>query len=127
VFGCGGDRDKDKRSQMGEVAEKLCDLVVITSDNPRTEDPMEIIDQIINGIKKLSFYQYDPSELKTGFQKRGYVIEPDRRQAIHLGIKASQPGDTILIAGKGDETYQIIRGTTVPFDDRQEAKIALSV
>ncbi len=125
VFGCGGDRDRDKRPQMGEMAGRICDLVIITSDNPRTEAPIEIIEQIAAGTKKVSSYLYEQSDLKTGLHKKGYVIEPDREKAIRLGITASRPGDTVLIAGKGNETYQIIGSKTLPFDDRKEAEMAL--
>lgn len=125
VFGCGGDRDKEKRPQMGEIAGRLCDLAIITSDNPRTEMPMEIISQIIQGTIKVSSHEYTPLELATGFNKKGYVVEQDRRKAIRLGIKVSQPGDIVLIAGKGHEDYQIIGNKTVSFDDRDEARQAL--
>jgi len=126
VFGCGGDRDKEKRPQMGEIAGRLCDLAIITSDNPRTEMPMEIISQIIQGTIKVSLHEYTPLELATGFNKKGYVVEQDRRKAIRLGIKVSQPGDIFLIAGKGHEDYQIIGNKTISFDDRDEARQALS-
>jgi len=126
VFGCGGDRDKEKRPQMGEIAGRLCDLAIITSDNPRTEMSMEIINQIIQGTIKVSSHEYRPLELATGFNKKGYVVEQDRRKAIRLGIKVSQPGDIVLIAGKGHEDYQIIGNKTVSFDDRDEARQALS-
>jgi UDP-N-acetylmuramyl tripeptide synthase len=111
---------------MGEIAGRLCDLAIITSDNPRTEMPMEIIRQIIQGTIKVSSHEYTPSELATGFNKKGYVVEQDRRKAIRLGIKVSQPGDIVLIAGKGHEDYQIIGNKTVSFDDRDEARQALS-
>ncbi len=126
VFGCGGNRDKDKRPQMGQIAGRLSDLAIITSDNPRTEPPMEIIDQILQGTKTTGSHAYSPSDLNTGFVDKGYVIEPDRKTAIKLAIAASRPNDTILIAGKGNETYQIIGKNTVSFDDRIEAKIALA-
>jgi UDP-N-acetylmuramoyl-L-alanyl-D-glutamate--2,6-diaminopimelate ligase len=126
VFGCGGDRDKSKRPRMGQIAGTLCDLVVITSDNPRSENPAEIIDQILEGIKKVCSLEYHPSEVDAGFRGKGYVVQPDRREAIQLGIRVSRPGDSILIAGKGHETYQIIGGTSIQFDDRIEAKAALS-
>ncbi len=125
IFGCGGDRDKDKRPQMGAIASKLSDLCIITSDNPRTEPPMEIIDQIQKGVQNNSLYKYTPDDLKNGFFRKGYVIEPNRKDAIRLGIMVSGQGDTVLIAGKGHETYQIIGKTSVAFDDRAEAKIAL--
>jgi murE/murF fusion protein len=126
VFGCGGNRDKEKRPQMGQIAGRLSDLAIITSDNPRTEPPLEIIDQILQGTKIADSHAYSPSDLNTGFVKKGFVVEPDRKLAIQLAVKASRPHDTILIAGKGNETYQIIGGKTISFDDRKEAKIALS-
>ncbi len=127
VFGCGGNRDKTKRPQMGQIASKLADFTVITSDNPRTERPLEIINQILEGTHKTTTNAYRPSELKAGFQKKGYVVEPDRRRAIQLAILESRPGDTVLIAGKGDETYQIIGDRTISFDDRREAEKALTM
>jgi murE/murF fusion protein len=127
VFGCGGNRDRTKRPQMGEIAGRLSDLVIVTSDNPRTEPPMEIIDEILDGTKNLPLYIYTPSDLKEGFQKKGCVVEPDRRNAIQLAITASLPKDTVLIAGKGNETYQVIGDQTLSFDDREEAGKALSM
>ena len=126
VFGCGGDRDKGKRSQMGEIAGRYSDLVVVTSDNPRTESPMGIIDQIIEGIDKWMTAQYTPSSIGQDFSK-AYVVEPDRRKAIFLAVKVSKAYDAILIAGKGNEPYQIIGNETIAFDDRKEAENALSV
>ena len=125
VFGCGGDRDKEKRPLMGEIAARLCDLAVITSDNPRTEDPMVIIDHIIAGAQKASGRRYQTADLSNGYKEKGYVVEADRKQAIRLGIAVSKPGDTVLIAGKGHETYQLIGSTTIDFDDRDEARKAL--
>ena len=115
---------------MGEIAGRLCDLAIVTSDNPRTEDPEKIIDQILPGLKKTCDHEYSLSSLKTsfdktGFDKKGYVIEPDRKNAIKLGIAVSRQGDTVLIAGKGHETYQILGKKTIAFDDRKEAKQAL--
>ena len=126
VFGCGGNRDSAKRPQMGAIASRLCDLTVITNDNPRTEPPRKIIGQILEGIKKAAVHRYTPSDLAAGLQQRGYVVEPDRKNAIQLAVLASRPGDTVLIAGKGDETYQINKESIVPFDDRAEARAALS-
>ncbi len=111
VFGCGGDRDTTKRPKMGEIAERLSDLVVITSDNPRTEDPLKIIDAIRGGLR----------------QPNQAVIEPDRKLAIEKALGIAKPGDFILIAGKGHETYQIIGKTTIPFDDREVARSFLNV
>ncbi len=126
VFGCGGNRDKAKRPQMGEIAGRLSDLVVITSDNPRTEPPMAIIDQILDGAQKSISHTFTPSDLNQDFSKKGVVVEADRRNAIALGIMASKPKDAILIAGKGNEPYQIIGDRTIAFDDRIEAEKALS-
>ena len=108
VFGCGGDRDRSKRPLMGEIAGRICDLSVITSDNPRTEDPIRIINQIRDGIRLTSAAEFSVAEITTGFGKKGFVIEPDRKKAIRLGLSVSRPGDIILIAGKGHETYQIV-------------------
>jgi UDP-N-acetylmuramoyl-L-alanyl-D-glutamate--2,6-diaminopimelate ligase len=125
VFGCGGDRDREKRPLMGEIAARLCDLAVITSDNPRTEEPMAIIDQILAGTRKINCRRYSPTDLQSGFNAKGYVVEADRQRAIQLGISVSQSGDTVLIAGKGHETYQILGTSTIAFDDREEARKAL--
>jgi UDP-N-acetylmuramyl-tripeptide synthetase len=126
VFGCGGNRDKDKRPQMGEISGRLCDLTVITTDNPRTEPPLEIISQILQGTQKSVTHEYTGQDLATGFHQKGYVIESDRNHAIRLAVLASRPGDTVLIAGKGNETYQIVGPDTIPFDDREQAREALS-
>jgi UDP-N-acetylmuramyl-tripeptide synthetase len=126
VFGCGGDRDKAKRPQMGKIAGKFSDFAVITSDNPRTEDPAAIIEEIRKGMMIASANEYRVSALENGFSGKGYVIEPDRESAINLGIQMSKPDDTILIAGKGHEDYQIIGKTTIPFDDREKAAAALA-
>jgi murE/murF fusion protein len=126
VFGCGGNRDKTKRPLMGQTAAGHCDLTVITSDNPRSEPPMEIIEQIVQGTKKTISKAYTPADLSTGFREKGYVVEPDRKKAIQLAITASRSKDIVLIAGKGNETYQIIGNRTISFDDRIEVKAALS-
>lgn len=110
VFGCGGDRDKTKRAPMGEVAGKNSDLAIITSDNPRTEDPLEIISQIEAGIKETNC---------------PYLVVSDRREAIHTAIQKAKAGDVVLIAGKGHETYQIIGNDKFHFDDREIAREAL--
>jgi len=126
VFGCGGDRDQEKRPMMGEIASRLCDLAVVTSDNPRSEDPAAIIDQILPGITRSAEHCYTAEDLENGFKKKGYTIEPDRRRAIELAIRASKPDDAVLIAGKGHETYQIIGNERLDFDDREEARQALA-
>ena len=127
VFGCGGDRDKKKRPMMGEIVARLCDLAVVTSDNPRSEDPATIIDQILPGIGQANGCRYSAEDLKTGFDKKGYAVEPDRRRAINLAIRVSRPDDAVLIAGKGHETYQILGDITIDFDDREEARKALAM
>ncbi|WP_456464371.1 UDP-N-acetylmuramoyl-L-alanyl-D-glutamate--2,6-diaminopimelate ligase [Persephonella sp.] len=105
VFGAGGDRDRSKRPLMGEVASELSDLVILTSDNPRTEDPLKIIDEIKSGIKGNSF-----------------KVVPDREKAIKEAVYTASEGDIVLIAGKGHENYQIIGKKTIPFDDLKVAK-----
>ena len=125
VFGCGGDRDRDKRPMMGAIAGRMSDLVVLTSDNPRTEAPGAILAGIVEGAAAVQNHRYESSELANGFDTRGYVVEQDRRKAIALGLRAARFGDTVIIAGKGHETYQIIGETTIPFDDRVEAQKVL--
>lgn len=107
VFGCGGDRDRTKRPVMGELAARLSDLAVVTSDNPRTEEPLAIIHDIMVGVQRV-----------TGAQ---YLVEPGRREAIGLAIKKAAAGDVVLIAGKGHEDYQIVGTQRHHFDDREEA------
>ncbi len=125
VFGCGGDRDADKRPKMGRIATELADLVVVTSDNPRSENPRAIIEQILTGIE-VTCRANCQTQNQRGRSCR-CMVEPDRRKAIQLAISMSNPGDTILIAGKGHETYQIIGKTKVAFDDRTEAAKALDM
>jgi UDP-N-acetylmuramoyl-L-alanyl-D-glutamate--2,6-diaminopimelate ligase len=110
VFGCGGDRDRSKRAPMGEAAGSLSDVVILTSDNPRTEDPNQILCDAEEGIKK------------TG---KPYVKIADRREAIHHAIVQAREGDLVLIAGKGHEDYQIIGRETFHFDDKEVAREAL--
>lgn len=119
VFGCGGDRDRTKRPIMGRLAAELADMAIVTSDNPRTEAPMAIIEEILEGIK-------------TGPGARGprpgtarIEVEPDRRKAIHRAIEIAASGDMVIIAGKGHEPYQEIKGVKHPFDDRVVAREAL--
>jgi UDP-N-acetylmuramoyl-L-alanyl-D-glutamate--2,6-diaminopimelate ligase len=112
VFGCGGDRDQGKRPEMGAVASRLADVVVLTSDNPRSEDPMAIIEAIRAG-------------LVTGPGAAEVLVEPDRAQAIRSAVDRAVPGDLVLLAGKGHETTQTAAGRSWPFDDRTEARRAL--
>ncbi len=126
LFGCGGDRDRGKRPLMGAIAARLSDLAVVTSDNPRTEDPDRIIGDILPGITPLMARAYRPAELQNGWTEPGYVVLPDRRAAIGLAIRLARPGDTVLIAGKGHENYQIIGRETVPFDDSEIAALQLA-
>ncbi|WP_413586429.1 UDP-N-acetylmuramoyl-L-alanyl-D-glutamate--2,6-diaminopimelate ligase [Bdellovibrio sp. HCB274] len=111
IFGCGGDRDKGKRPLMAEMALKFSDAVVVTSDNPRTEEPQTIIDDILKGV--------------TAQDKNKVTVMVDRKDAIHAAINKAQEGDVILIAGKGHEDYQIIGTTKYPFSDVQVAEQAL--
>jgi len=126
VFGCGGDRDRRKRPLMGEIAARMSDLAVVTSDNPRTEDPLSIIEDALEGVRRAAPRSYTVDTVQNGFGERGHIVLPDRREAIGLAIGVAKRGDTVLIAGKGHETYQIIGRTTVPFDDREEARQALA-
>jgi UDP-N-acetylmuramoyl-L-alanyl-D-glutamate--2,6-diaminopimelate ligase len=111
TFGCGGNRDSGKRSKMGKVAAELADFTIITNDNPRNESPAKIASQIEDGY--------------LGVRSTGYRIELDRRRAIDDLIRMAQPGDSVLIAGKGHETYQEFEDTVVPFDDRVYARESL--
>ena len=111
VFGCGGDRDRGKRPQMGRLAAALADRVVVTSDNPRGEDPRRIIDDIVSGVRGAG---------------DGMVIEPDRRAAILRAVHEARRGDIVLLAGKGHEAYQEIRGVRRPFSDEAVAKEAVA-
>jgi UDP-N-acetylmuramoyl-L-alanyl-D-glutamate--2,6-diaminopimelate ligase len=111
AFGCGGNRDAGKRAKMGKIAAELADYTLITSDNPRKEDPAKIAAQIVEGHRSL--------------RSESPAVELDRRRAIEQIIGGAQPGDSVLIAGKGHETYQEFDDTVVPFDDRVHAREAL--
>jgi len=121
VFGCGGDRDRTKRPLMGRAVARLADLFVVTSDNPRTEDPQSIIEGVLDGVRG-----EDSVRLQRLQGDRGHVVEPDRRQAIVAAVTAARPGDIVLIAGKGHEDYQILGPTRIHFDDREQAREALA-
>lgn len=108
LFGCGGDRDATKRPKMGAIAERISDKVVITSDNPRSEDPQQIITDVLSGLKSINTQKV--------------FVEPDRKKAIELLKTISSKEDVIVIAGKGHETYQILKDKTIHFDDREQAK-----
>ncbi len=125
LFGCGGDRDRGKRAEMGEVAMKLSDVVIITSDNPRSEDPISIISEIERGVKLSGVKRIEWNE-NISLPDKCYFIEPDRRKAIQMAVCMADRGDTVLIAGKGHENYQIIGDKKIPFDDREEALRAIS-
>jgi UDP-N-acetylmuramoyl-L-alanyl-D-glutamate--2,6-diaminopimelate ligase len=110
VFGCGGDRDRRKRPLMGQAAAEGSNRVILTSDNPRSEDPLSIMNDVLVGIRR---------------NDTPFTIEPDRAAAIGLAIKTAEPGDLVLIAGKGHETYQIFSDRTIHFDDREVARDVL--
>jgi UDP-N-acetylmuramoyl-L-alanyl-D-glutamate--2,6-diaminopimelate ligase len=109
VFGCGGDRDRGKRPQMGEVAARYADYTYVTSDNPRTEDPQTIIEEILPGVGTAP-----------------HSVQLDRRIAIEQAIASAEPGDVVLVAGKGHENYQIVGTQVLPFDDLAVAREALA-
>lgn len=117
VFGCGGDRDSGKRPVMGEIAATESDCVVLTSDNPRGEDPLAIIRDIEEGVRGRGMRRLE--EKDAAGPEAGYRVEPDRRSAIRLGLSMAAPGDVLLVAGKGHEDYQIVGGRRLQFDDRQ--------
>ena len=123
VFGCGGDRDKTKRPEMGRVADEIADRVIITSDNPRTEDPNEIIEQIARGIKGRAdiLVRHIKGEADIPVRHKRVTIIPDRREAIRNALSTAAEGDVVLIAGKGHEQYQLIGEVRHPFDDRKVA------
>ena len=110
MFGCGGDRDRTKRPLMGEAAGSLSDMVVLTSDNPRSEDPLNIMNDALIGLQRATFR---------------YRLEPDRALAIRKTIKEARAGDIVILAGKGHETYQVLASGVVPFDDREVARQVL--
>ena len=127
VVGCGGDRDTGKRQLMGEIAGRFSDVVILSSDNPRSEEPMSIIAELERGIERTGSNKKDPAGLLSlPFDQHGYLVEPDRRRAIHLGCSIARPDDVVVIAGKGHEQYQIIGREKKFFDDRLEAKNGLA-
>ena len=124
VFGCGGDRDRGKRPLMGEIAARLSDLAVLTSDNPRSEGPLAIIAEVETGVKQAGAIKL--AEARRGSPVSGhtaaYLVEADRRKAIRAAIDAASSGDLVLIAGKGHEDYQILGPNKIHFDDREVAR-----
>jgi UDP-N-acetylmuramyl tripeptide synthase len=139
VFGCGGDRDRGKRPLMGEIAARLSDWVVLTSDNPRSEEPLRIIEEIEAGVRKTGLTKFQISDLESRISnlkfkiqnskfatERGYFVEPDRRSAIRLALRLARPGDLVLIAGKGHEDYQILGSKRIHFDDREVVREELN-
>ncbi len=136
VFGCGGDRDRGKRPLMGEIAARLSDFVVLTSDNPRREDPLAILSEIEAGVQKTGIRKFQVSDLESRVYQqetrderpeteRGYCLEVDRRAAIQMALQGARPGDVVLIAGKGHEEYQILGSDRIHFDDREVARDAM--
>jgi UDP-N-acetylmuramoyl-L-alanyl-D-glutamate--2,6-diaminopimelate ligase len=123
VFGCGGDRDRGKRPLMGAAAGARANLIIATSDNPRTEDPLAILSEIEPGLRKSGKNPLDPRHARSGAD--GYCIIPDRREAIDLALRCAGLGDAVVIAGKGHEDYQIVGTEKRPFDDRAEARRVL--
>jgi UDP-N-acetylmuramoyl-L-alanyl-D-glutamate--2,6-diaminopimelate ligase len=127
VFGCGGDRDRGKRPLMGTVAAMLSDVVIVTSDNPRSEDPLVIIDQIEAGIRRENIRKTALPDLGIPVSHKIYCVIPDRRAAIEAAILKARPADIVLIAGKGHEDYQIIGNQRSFFDDRIVARESLAL
>lgn len=125
VFGCGGDRDRGKRPVMGKVASRFSDLTVLTSDNPRSEDPLAILEEIRMGVRPVLAQEWTRKEALAG-EGKGFVTIPDRREAISFAVEALRPGDILLVAGKGHEDYQIIGKERLHFDDREELRRALA-
>ncbi len=133
LFGCGGDRDQGKRPIMGSVAAGMSDLAIVTSDNPRTEEPRAIMEQIRAGIAPLGIREYAAEEFVEASRRdasivveKGFVMLESRRDAIRLAVRLARPGDVVLLAGKGHEDYQIVGTTRHHFDDREEAGLALA-
>ena len=122
VFGCGGDRDPGKRPLMGDAVAGQSHVTIVTSDNPRTEDPMAIIEDILQGTKAHDLEEIEPEHIGSYQKGKGLVVMPDRRKAIAMAIKGAGEKDIVLIAGKGHEDYQIIGTEKHDFDDRIEAE-----
>jgi UDP-N-acetylmuramoyl-L-alanyl-D-glutamate--2,6-diaminopimelate ligase len=124
LVGCGGDRDPAKRPVMAAAATSYSDLTILTSDNPRTEDPLTILAQMREGALANSSTEYGPEEVDQ-IRGKAFVVIPDRREAIRFACRQARSGDLLLVAGKGHEDYQIIGREKVHFDDREELALAL--
>jgi len=125
VFGCGGDRDREKRPVMGRIAAHYSDIVVITSDNPRSEPAERIIGEIEAGVREAGVSKAPDRHAARNSGAKTYIVYPDRAQAIHEALALAMPGDSVLIAGKGHEGTQQIGAQKIPFDDREVARRAL--
>jgi UDP-N-acetylmuramoyl-L-alanyl-D-glutamate--2,6-diaminopimelate ligase len=123
LFGAGGDRDRGKRPLMTQAAVDRAELIVLTSDNPRTEDPLAILEELARAARDAGVPRLEPEAL--GKASSGYCVLQDRRAAIAAAIAAARPGDSVLLAGKGHEEYQLIGTQKLPFDDRKEARVAI--
>ncbi len=123
VFGCGGDRDPTKREPMGRAAAAGSDIAIVTSDNPRSEDPLAIVAVVAGAVHGSGRKPIHPGDAMNA--ENGYLVIPDRREAIEIAIASANPGDLVLVAGKGHETYQIMGDEKLHFDDREEARNAL--
>jgi UDP-N-acetylmuramoyl-L-alanyl-D-glutamate--2,6-diaminopimelate ligase len=116
VFGCGGNRDRGKRPEMGRIAALRSDVVVVTSDNPRNEDPGAILSDILPGLRTEGFLE---GRGEVAWDDGYFLVIPDRKAAIDRALSLARPGDTVAIAGKGHENVQIIGDRSLPFDDRE--------
>lgn len=125
IMGCGGDRDTTKRPVMGMEAAAGSDFVVVTSDNPRSEDPNTIIDHIVPGVREEGYREYSDLSPDAPLPSKGYCVIPDRKEAIFWAVKRLGRGDGLLVAGKGHETYQEVNGVRHDFDDRQVVRAAI--
>jgi UDP-N-acetylmuramoyl-L-alanyl-D-glutamate--2,6-diaminopimelate ligase len=125
VFGCGGDRDRGKRPIMGEIAGRFADLAILTSDNPRSEDPFRILHEIEGGVREAGLEAIGEDRMRRG-EHGGFVLVEDRHRAIRLAVESARAEDVVLIAGKGHEPYQLVGAERRDFDDKVEAQKALA-
>ena len=121
LFGCGGDRDRSKRPVMAEVAARGSDIAIATSDNPRTENPRQILDDVRVGLARVHAREWKRADAMAG-KGRGYIVIEDRREALEFSVSLLRPGDLLLVAGKGHEDYQILASGRIHFDDREELR-----